>query len=385
MQAREHHEATVRSLKERHENEIAHLQREIDSLEVKGRGLEVELEDIKEKYSETQRLHESALVEKSERIDDLNSKLSEAQKKLSDLIMANGAHDYAMRSGGQGQGQGQDPVGEILELKSTLEAITQQREQQRKVVHDLKDELAEVLAKLDNSQRKERLLRQDLDTLKRDNLDLENVDQIREENFNLQKALSGKTAELDVQQRKTREIMEQWEQQLAALKANHGQDHRDLEELRAKHRELKIKVRNYQKTHRKERQDWLDKEQEMRETFNSILAQYKEQMEQVYGNREKQILDQLETLQQHYEKTERDLRRRVAEAEADPPSITLSASSRPTSALTRPARTASDEENVTPSPRMTEKLKQITDNLYSNTKLVSPKLPLASASANTVN
>ena len=71
LRAREHHDATVRSLKERHEAELHALQRELDSQAAVARRREREVEDASGRLAEVARAHDAAIVEKSERIDVL--------------------------------------------------------------------------------------------------------------------------------------------------------------------------------------------------------------------------------------------------------------------------------------------------------------------------
>ena len=101
--------------------------------------------------SETRRHHESMLVEKSDRIDDLTTKLSDTQKRLTDLITAN------MGTSGQDLedrllAKGSDPVAEICKLKSSLAATTVQRNEYKKIISDLTDELSEVKSRLAESE-----------------------------------------------------------------------------------------------------------------------------------------------------------------------------------------------------------------------------------------
>ena len=129
LKAREHHDATVRSLKERHESEMFALQQEIDRQAAVIKRLETENESIRGKMNETQRHHETMLIEKSERIEDLNQKLASTQKRLTELIVSNSADDVERRIG--------DPVKEICDLKATLVSVTQQRNEQKKQLQDL--------------------------------------------------------------------------------------------------------------------------------------------------------------------------------------------------------------------------------------------------------
>jgi hypothetical protein len=69
------------------------------------------------------------LVEKSERIDDLNRRLADTQKRLTELIVASSGQDLESRIG--------DPVREICDLKASLAGVTQQRNDQSKLIQDL--------------------------------------------------------------------------------------------------------------------------------------------------------------------------------------------------------------------------------------------------------
>ena len=71
LRAREHHDATVRSLKERHEAELHALQRELDGQAAVARRREREAEETSGRLAEVARAHDAAIVEKSDRIDDL--------------------------------------------------------------------------------------------------------------------------------------------------------------------------------------------------------------------------------------------------------------------------------------------------------------------------
>lgn len=129
LKAREHHDAIVSSLKERHENEVFNLEQEVDRLNAQLKRYENEMDALRGKMNETQRQHESMLIEKSERIEDLSHRLAETQKKLTQVIVANSTQDMESRIG--------DPLKEIVDLKTKLGSITQQRHEQDKHIHDL--------------------------------------------------------------------------------------------------------------------------------------------------------------------------------------------------------------------------------------------------------
>ena len=131
LKAREHHDAIVSSLKNRHEGEVHSLQQEVDRQTALARRHEAEAEGLRNKISETTRLHESMLVEKSDRIEELNSRLAETQRRLTELIAANSV------IGGGPESTIGDPVKEICNLKSNLAAVTVQRNDYKKAVHDL--------------------------------------------------------------------------------------------------------------------------------------------------------------------------------------------------------------------------------------------------------
>lgn len=61
----------MRSLKERHEAELHSLQRELDSQAAVARRREREAEDASSRLAEVARAHDAAIVEKSDRIDEL--------------------------------------------------------------------------------------------------------------------------------------------------------------------------------------------------------------------------------------------------------------------------------------------------------------------------
>lgn len=128
LKVRERNDDLIRSLQERHEKETYALQDEVNRLNTKVRKSDDDLHSLRDQLSGNQRHYDSMILEKSERIEELNAKLSESQKRLTKMIIANTA--------GNENGIG-DPLKEICNLKSHLAEMTQQRNEQSKQTQDL--------------------------------------------------------------------------------------------------------------------------------------------------------------------------------------------------------------------------------------------------------
>ena len=129
LKVRERNDDLIRSLQERHEKETYALQDEVNRLNTKVRKSDDEVHSLRDQLAGNQRHYDSMILEKSERIDELNRKLSDSQKRLTEMIIANSGQEL-------GNGIG-DPLKEICDLKTNLAGMTQQRNEQRKHIQDL--------------------------------------------------------------------------------------------------------------------------------------------------------------------------------------------------------------------------------------------------------
>ena len=86
LRAKHQHEETTRSLKERHENEVYQLQSEIDSWTAKDRSQKKEIEQLTNRLQKKDKDYHRTINEKSDAIRDLQDKLDNAQKKMTNYI-----------------------------------------------------------------------------------------------------------------------------------------------------------------------------------------------------------------------------------------------------------------------------------------------------------
>eukprot|EP00094_Tigriopus_californicus_P007440 TCALIF_07163-PA protein Name:"Similar to cep152 Centrosomal protein of 152 kDa (Xenopus laevis)" AED:0.03 eAED:0.03 QI:0/0.85/0.75/0.87/1/1/8/105/677 len=410
LKAREHHDAIVSSLKERHENEVFNLEQEVDRLNAQLKRYENEMDSLRGKMNETQRQHESMLIEKSERIEDLSHRLAETQKKLTQVIVANSTHDMESRIG--------DPLKEIVDLKTKLGSITQQRHEQDKHIHDLMDEISELQKQLQDSQgkahssAKDQLyeLRLELNAkdemvveLKRRERDLiRQCEKMKEDMLTIQQKLrevdreSLKTKEtidrnvereldffkdenhrkndlLQKQEERIENLVSHWEIEITKIRANHGKDRRELEEVSKKYINLKKKVIHYQKHVKNKEAHYMNEIDRLRETFQNTLLNYKSKLDGAYQSREKKIEDELQTLKDNFES---ELHRLVQDDLVEGP---LSMDLHPNPM--KHSHQSSDEENrprkhLTTSSQMAKIFAEATRDAKEQLKKPSERLPL---------
>ena len=420
LKAREHHDALVSSLKERHESEMSSFQNEVDGLAAKVKRYEHELEQMRSKMNDSQRYHESLLMEKSDKIQELNRRLFESQKRLNELIVSNSTNqDLESRIG--------NPVQEICKLKTALTSITQQRNEQERVILDLNDQLAELQSKMNEAstkisaeaQNEIHELRQlnskwktESEELKNRERELENrnedlksqlanlQDQIRatsnvenqnrfaldEVNFRLiqtlKKELKEKDEELSQQQDKISQYINEWEENAQQIKANHGKDRRALDEMQTKYKDLKRKVRAYQKHRQKEREHYINENQELRDWFTATFLEYKEKMENACEKRDKQVENELMALKHQFDTELRkfhDYQNQRTMDQDDPPSLAISSPSRTdpvivhsAGAIPKDSRISPDEENQRPTSSRAEEMAKIFAQVTRDARLKMP-------------
>ena len=92
LRAKHQHEETTRSLKERHENEVHQLQSEIDSWTAKDRSQKKEMEQLINRSQKKDKDYHRTINEKSDAIRDLQDKLDNAQKKMTNYIADNSSY-----------------------------------------------------------------------------------------------------------------------------------------------------------------------------------------------------------------------------------------------------------------------------------------------------
>jgi len=103
LRARQQYDALLRSLKERHEDELQKVRMEVDKANSVARDKDQQINGLRSKLSDAQNNYDYMLREKTSLIDDLSCKCDEYQKKLL-------------------QHQSDDQALEIARLKTTLEA-----------------------------------------------------------------------------------------------------------------------------------------------------------------------------------------------------------------------------------------------------------------------
>lgn len=86
LKLRQQHDAVLRSMNERHEEETRRLRSELDAAKTNARTSEKECSDLREKFVNLQNDHDYIVREKTSQIDDLSLKYAQSQQKCAELI-----------------------------------------------------------------------------------------------------------------------------------------------------------------------------------------------------------------------------------------------------------------------------------------------------------
>ena len=94
LRAKTQHEETLRSLKERHENELFQYKQEIDEKCSRERRLIAETDQLKKKLRNEELEHEKIVIRKTDTIKELQDRLEQSQKKMTEYMAQTSAQGY---------------------------------------------------------------------------------------------------------------------------------------------------------------------------------------------------------------------------------------------------------------------------------------------------
>ena len=270
LRAKKQHEETLRSLKERHENQIFQLEQEIDRLNSQVRKFDQEMDLAHGKLRKNQLEYDKILMEKSDTIKDLQDRLDASQKRFANFMMENSSYSNLKLINEKFQSDKENFAREICNfqmeiehLKSEIQTKNEQIQLKDKEKTRLKNDFENLLA--DKSSTIE-LLTHKLN------------DSEQKINRLMRESLTGSTnfAKEELERLKN-ELMDR-DVQILKLKA-------DLEEAQIKYSTFKKRVKLVQT-------QWKNKEERLKENlktseedFKAKLLSLRDKMQEVYDTK----------------------------------------------------------------------------------------------------
>lgn len=270
LRAKKQHEETVRSLRERHENEVYRLEQEIDKLTVTVKKQDGDIDTIRSKLTKSQFEKDRILMEKSETIKDLQEKLESSQQRVllsQDYNNVKVLHEkYKIDQ--------EKFATELIQFQEEIDGLKAQLKVKIDIISGKESELAKVNSSHDNIMVEKNALIKNLQ--ERLNESEKKCNQLMRDSLNgisssainrLQEELERLKSELDKK-----------DKELAALRA-------DFEAKSEKYSELKKKVRLYQQHCKNKEIRYTEYLKETEDEFRAKLFALRDKMQDAYNSK----------------------------------------------------------------------------------------------------
>lgn len=289
LRAKQQHEETVRSLRERHDSEVFNMQQEIDRLTAHNHRLDAEADTLRSKASKSQHDHDTLLIEKSETIKELQNRLEASQKRLAQHISETSSQGYAnVKAMHDRYKMDQERYAlDVCAFKEEQDRLKSQLVSKDKEVQDLEAVVSNCKTERDC------LLAEKTETIR--GLQQRLSDSERRLNHLVGEPLTSTAIvqRLEAELQSNKGHLNLKEKELASTKG-------ELVEAKEKYQSLKKKVRQYQVHCRNKEARFADHIRTTEDEYRNRLLSLRQKMEEAYVSKEQQVERELLDMKQFF-------------------------------------------------------------------------------------